>query len=205
VNQVIYPVTISSVPKQISVNQEEGANITVAQQKPSLTVQQIPPAALTIQSQSLPSQNLLFEDSIVDVNGVVTLVGDEADPGDSQYYGTDDNGNKGWFPITSGGGGVLMNEVVSGTIDGSNVTFTIANSFSGVSFISLNGQLMVDGVDYTVSGTIITYAVAPDADLAGTTHYLYAGSGSAPVATYNILTESGDDLITEGGDNLIQE
>lgn len=79
-------------------------------------------------------------------------------------------------PYLHGGGssgGSFLAETVSGTINGSNVTFTFPTAFTGSSFISLNGQTMVGGVDYTVSGTTITYIMAPGADLAGLTHVIF--------------------------------
>jgi hypothetical protein len=68
--------------------------------------------------------------------------------------------------------GSLSVQLVSGTIDGANTGFTVPNSFSGKSIIALNGQILVQDVDYTVSGTAITYSSAPPAALSGTSHYL---------------------------------
>ena len=48
---------------------------------------------------------LTFIDSIVrDNNGNVSLVNDEATPAASYYYGTDDEGVRGWFALPEGGG-----------------------------------------------------------------------------------------------------
>lgn len=63
-----------------------------------------------------------------------------------------------------GGGGVLtelvLNETPGGVINGSNTTFTLANTPSDPStvMIWLNGQLLTRGAsaDYTVSGTTVT-------------------------------------------------
>lgn len=61
---------------------------------------------------------------------------------------------------------------VSGTINGSNVTFTIsptpfdANSLQ----LSLARQPQIQGIDYTISGATITYVIAPDASLSGQPH-----------------------------------
>jgi hypothetical protein len=60
---------------------------------------------------------------------------------------------------------------VSGTLDGSNTAFTIASTFTGKSIIVLNTQVLVQDVDYTVSGTNITYLSAPPA-LSGVNHVL---------------------------------
>ena len=61
--------------------------------------------------------------------------------------------------------GVLVNnEVPSGTDNGSNVTFTLANTpVAGSEHLYLNGarQLVGAGNDYTISGDTITFATAP--------------------------------------------
>lgn len=57
------------------------------------------------------------------------------------------------------------NEVPSGTINGSNTVFTLANAPSPASSLQLflNGLLQTaGGVDYTLSGDTITYATAPE-------------------------------------------
>lgn len=64
---------------------------------------------------------------------------------------------------------------VNGTINGSNVTFTLnggivpfdANSLQ----LSLGRQPQIQGIDYTFSGTTITYIVAPLAAMSGQPHY----------------------------------
>jgi hypothetical protein len=48
---------------------------------------------------------LTFIDSIVrDENGNVSLVNDEAEPSPNYYYGTDDEGVRGWYALPEGGG-----------------------------------------------------------------------------------------------------
>ena len=56
------------------------------------------------------------------------------------------------------------NEVVGGTLNGSNVTFTLANTpTSGSVSLFLNGDLLQSGTgnDYTISGLTITMLAAP--------------------------------------------
>lgn len=65
----------------------------------------------------------------------------------------------------------LSVQTVSGTLDGSNTTFTVSNSYNGSSIIALNGMILVEDVDYTVSGTTITYLSAPPA-MSGVNHVL---------------------------------
>lgn len=62
---------------------------------------------------------------------------------------------------------------VSGTINGSNTSFTISPTpFDGNSLqLYLARQPQIQGIDYTLSGGTITYVVAPDASLAGSPHY----------------------------------
>lgn len=55
------------------------------------------------------------------------------------------------------------NETPSGAINGSNVTFTLANSPTPDVSLQLiyNGQFQLFGTDYTLSGNTITFATAP--------------------------------------------
>lgn len=62
------------------------------------------------------------------------------------------------------GSGTPVIEPLSGTIDGSNVTFTISQTpLANTLDVRLNGQVLRSGAgnDYTISGTTITMAVAP--------------------------------------------
>jgi hypothetical protein len=63
---------------------------------------------------------------------------------------------------------------VNGTIDGNNTTFTLAGSItpfdSNSLQLSLARQPQIQGIDYTISGTTITYISAPAAALAGQPH-----------------------------------
>jgi len=59
----------------------------------------------------------------------------------------------------------VTREVPTGTINGSNVTFTLANTpIAGTECIFLNGLLQNVGAgnDYTISGATITFVVAPE-------------------------------------------
>jgi hypothetical protein len=61
---------------------------------------------------------------------------------------------------------------VSGTINGSNAVFTISPApFDPNSVqLTLARQPQVQGIDYTLSGTTITYVVPPDGSLSGEPH-----------------------------------
>lgn len=75
--------------------------------------------------------------------------------------------------IGSGGGNFVDAEVPSGSINSSNVTFTLAHAPNpGASLrLYLNGVLQKPGTDYTLSGNTITYTVAP-VNTAGTDWHL---------------------------------
>ena len=66
-----------------------------------------------------------------------------------------------------GGGGTLTWYDVSGTINGSNVTFTIPVSPASGIILVLARQIQMDTVDYSVSGSTITMTYAPDVSLSG--------------------------------------
>lgn len=76
------------------------------------------------------------------------------------------------------GGGIIAwgagtrfidNETPSGTIDGVNADFTLTNApFPTSSLVLvLNGQFQTQGVEYTLSGSTITFATALDAAFSG--------------------------------------
>lgn len=59
---------------------------------------------------------------------------------------------------------VICNEIPSGLINSLNVTYTIANTpVTGTVMVFLNGMLQAPGggLDYTISGTTITFVKAP--------------------------------------------
>jgi hypothetical protein len=59
---------------------------------------------------------------------------------------------------------VIVNEIPSGLINNSNISYTLANTpFAGTVSVFLNGILQAPGVglDYTISGTTITFVKAP--------------------------------------------
>lgn len=108
-----------------------------------------------------------------------------------------------WIANT-GGTTTAYAETPSGTVNSSNVTFTLANtpaSPNGV-LIVLDGVTQYNGVDFTVSGTTITFVTAP---VTGSTIFAYyntftgggGGSGSVTsIATNNGLT--GGTITTTG-------
>lgn len=82
----------------------------------------------------------------------------------------------------AGGGGTGTWWKVSGTIDGSNATFTIATAVASDFELYLNRQLQAKTVgadtwDYSyvaaAGATTITYVSPPDASLSGTPHQAF--------------------------------
>jgi len=69
------------------------------------------------------------------------------------------NGSGAWA-TPAGGALALQPETPAGTIDSSNVTFTIAADRMGM--LVLNHVVQIEGIDFTRVTTTITYAVAPD-------------------------------------------
>jgi len=67
----------------------------------------------------------------------------------------------------------IFNEVPSGTIDGANVTFTLANTpTTGTVQLFKNGLLLIPTTDYSVSGNTITFVVAPPGGSTLLCHYM---------------------------------
>lgn len=74
--------------------------------------------------------------------------------------------------LVDASGATFYADTVSGTINGSNVTFTVANTISAALVLFLGGIPYQPTVDFTVSGTTITMTVAPDATLSGQPFWL---------------------------------
>jgi hypothetical protein len=75
--------------------------------------------------------------------------------------------NGSWTLLPSGGGGGSVtfsnNETPSGSIDGVNTTFILANTpkTNGLFQLFRSDLLQISGVDYTLVGTTISYSYAP--------------------------------------------
>jgi hypothetical protein len=71
--------------------------------------------------------------------------------------------------LAVGSGNFADNETPSGTINGSNTNFTLANTPNPAASLQLQlgGIFLTQGVDYTLSGATITFLAAPDASLSG--------------------------------------
>lgn len=77
----------------------------------------------------------------------------------------------GQINVTISAGSSLSAVDVSGAINGSNTTFTIPSTpTTGILVLHLGRQIQVENTDFTLSGTTITYTVAPPAVLSGEPH-----------------------------------
>lgn len=104
------------------------------------------------------------------VNGRVTTAQRTALTGvdGMQVYDTDLDAlyiyaNGSWTAVGSGAGGTDIQEVPTGTIDGSNTAFTLSQTpISNASVkIYLDGVFQRQGTHYTITGTAITFTTAP--------------------------------------------
>ena len=88
----------------------------------------------------------------------------------------------------------VTREIPSGSVNGSNVVFTLANSpVAGTEQVFLNGMLQHEGAgnDYTISGDTITFVTAPDSGWKlfvnyATGSYTVAPGGAGGSSTYQI-------------------
>lgn len=143
-----------------------------------------------------------FEDSLSYVSNMVTLVNDSASPGNSQYYGTNSSGVKGFFPSTSLGGfisGLSGDGIATGP---GNVPFTLTtvNSQPGVyGDSSHSAVLQINGKGLVTASSQLSILIAESqvtnlmSDLAGKQpvgNYLTAlnGDGSAAGPGSSVLT-----------------
>lgn len=78
------------------------------------------------------------------------------------------------------GGSVILvwDETPGGPVNGSNVTFTLANAPSPAASLQLfqNGILAIQGTDYTLAGSTITFSGAPSTGAILTAYYRYGSS-----------------------------
>ena len=81
-------------------------------------------------------------------------------------------------------------ETPTGAIDGTNVTFTLANTPANTAsvIIVLGGLTQFNGIDYTVSGSTVTFTTAP---IVGSTIFAYFNSntGSATGLVVSIINQ----------------
>lgn len=81
-------------------------------------------------------------------------------------------GNFDYYQTATSGSQILY-ETPSGSINGSNTAFTVANV---PAFLTMNGQVIVETVDYTISGLSITTIVAPPTGSIFRSYYITSGS-----------------------------
>ena len=143
---------------------------------------------LLVKNQSAPAENGIYQfngsssaltrisqmDAWNEVNGAFTTVDEGTANADTAWLCTSNSGGTigttaiTWQQTPTSAGLSSSNfvdkEVPSGSINGSNVTFTLANTpISGSEHVYLNGVLQESGGgnDYTITGAVITYLSAP--------------------------------------------
>lgn len=97
--------------------------------------------------------------------------------------------------VATGGTTNAYAETPSGTINSSNVTFTLAHTpadTDGV-LVLLDGVTQYNGIDYTVSGSTITFSVAPTT---GSTIFAYYNTFSATGGVSSIASADGSITVT---------
>ncbi len=123
-----------------------------------------------------------MSDAAHDSNSIPTLIGVSSADGITpiRVYA---NPSTHRLLVTASGSATGTWYKVSGTIDGANVTFTIAVAVTSDFLLVLARQpqmqdVGVDTWDYSYSAgastTTITYHTAPDASLSGQPHYVFA-------------------------------
>lgn len=64
--------------------------------------------------------------------------------------------------LQADGGGIPTNEIPAGVVDGSNDTFTLPSApITGSLMLFQNGILLTLNVQYSLSGTTITFSIPP--------------------------------------------
>lgn len=108
-------------------------------------------------------------DSASDIADAVTYVSKGTVNADTGWKLVTDNITLGTTPLVFtalvsaflSSSSLVRRETPSGTINGTNVSYTLANSpVAGSEEVYLNGLLQTAGDDYTISGSTITYATA---------------------------------------------
>ena len=79
----------------------------------------------------------------------------------------------GGYSVSAPGGAITFyTDTVAGTINGVNTAFTVSNTISSAVALFLGGVPYQLNVDYTVSGTNLTFTTAPGASLSGQPFFL---------------------------------
>ncbi|MFA5433860.1 MAG: hypothetical protein WC319_13530, partial [Candidatus Paceibacterota bacterium] len=108
--------------------------------------------------------------------GLTGLIGPTGSQGPTGPTGSQGStGVQGPTGPTGAGETWIINEVPSGDMNGTNITFTLAHTPVGQIMLYLNGQYLFPGSgnDYTISGVIISMSVAPVANDRCCANYRY--------------------------------
>jgi hypothetical protein len=110
---------------------------------------------------------ITFTGSVIQSGSTVTLVGDVLNPSDGYYYGTDENGNKGWH--------VLPDPTIAVTAVTSNYNATVSDG--------------IVVVDTSTASSNITVNL-PTNDLEDG-YRIFVKDGGGDASTYNIIVDAG--------------
>jgi len=120
------------------------------------------------------------------------------DPSDGRFLKYTTASGMQWSDVTLSE--MIVSEVPTGDINGSNVTYTLANTpLANTDMVYLNGLLQERGVgdDYTISGDTITFVVAPaTGDILLVTYLITQGGGTGGISAVV------DDTAPQLGGNL---
>jgi hypothetical protein len=133
----------------------------------------------TLANAPSPAASLqLFQNGVLAIQGVdYTLSGSTITMGSAPSTGAILNA---FYRYGSPPGVLVDDETPGGTVNGSNVTFTLAHAPSPATSLKLfdNGVLQIQGADYTLSGLTITFTNAPTTGDELVAYYAYSVSAT---------------------------
>lgn len=123
--------------------------------------------------------------------GTITLVNDNATPGNSYYYGTNASGVKGFYSLTAGSGSVTSVSVVSangfaGTVATATSTPAITLTTTITGLIKGNGTAIsaaTAGTDYSAGTSLLATGILKSTASTGVLSIAIAGTDYAPATT----------------------
>lgn len=98
-----------------------------------------------------------------------------------------------------------ISEVPTGTVNGSNVTFTLTGvpADSDDLIVSVNGQVQRNGTDFTLSGNTITYTTAPETGWTHFAHYQSFPSGLQFGLLTSVVNETSNYTVTNNNGTIL--
>jgi Repeat of unknown function (DUF5907) len=151
----------------------------------------------TIGSGSGGGSSYTFSNSIVNTAGTVTLVNDNATPGNSKYYGTNGSGTLGYFALgsaTPGGDNYSLQYNVNGSLTG-NTVLQWDTAGLGLDIISTGlGSTLVEGsglfLNNTTAAATNGFQVSPSLAMKGTWYDQTSATSKYFIADQYLITKS---------------